>query len=169
MDDLSSKAVLSSSDPNLDSHKMAKLAGELASATFSPDKVLQKFNLTMEQFRQYVEPNPFFKQAYDAAVIEWHAATSTLKRLKIRSAVGLEQVLPTLLARIDDRAEALPGAVQAATLVAKMAGAGEERQAQGSSERFTISINIGSKKIEQVVEPTIDLTPTPKELEKPNE
>lgn len=166
MDDLSR---LSSSDPNLDSHKMAKLAGELASATFTPAKVFEKFGLTSEQFKQYVESNPFFKQAYDAAVIEWHSATSTLKRLKIRSAVGLEETLPTLLARMADRTEALPGVVQATTIVAKMAGAGEERQAQGSSERFTISINIGSKKIEQVVEPTIDLTPTPKELEKPNE
>ena len=42
-------------------------------------KVLRSYGLTIEQFEHYIAPNPFFKQAYDAALIEWNAANSTAK------------------------------------------------------------------------------------------
>jgi hypothetical protein len=83
--------------------------------------------------------------------------------------MSLERGLRTLHDRMNNAAETLPAVVETAKLLAKLAGAGEEKIAQsGSGERFTISINIGSKKIEQEVAPTIDLIPTPA-LEKPND
>ena len=157
-----------SEDPKLDSNQLAKLAEELANRTFNHIKVLRSYNLTIEQFEKYIASNPYFVQAYDAAIIEWNAATSTAKRIKIRSAAALEQSLPALHSRMVDAKEALPAAVETAKLFAKLAGVGEEKQAQVSGERFTISINIGTKKIEQEVNPTIDVTPTPA-LEKPND
>ncbi len=157
-----------SEDPKLDSNQLAKLAEELANRTFNHIKVLRSYNLTIEQFEKYIASNPYFVQAYDAAKIEWNAATSTAKRIKIRSAAALEQSLPALHSRMVDAKEALPAAVETAKLFAKLAGVGEEKQAQVSGERFTISINIGTKKIEQEVSPTIDVTPTPA-LEKPND
>ena len=170
MSDLSSDPVPSevnpNPDPKLDSNQLAKLAEELANRTFNHIKVLRAYNLTMAQFEQYIAPNPFFKQAYDAAVIEWNAATSTAKRIKVRSAAALEQSLPALHSRMVDTRETLPAAVETAKLFAKLAGVGEEKQSQAVGERFTISINIGTKKIEQEVQPTIDVTPQ-KVLEKP--
>ena len=157
-----------SEDPKLDSNQLAKLAEELANRTFNHIKVLRSYNLTIEQFEKYIASNPYFVQAYDAALIEWHAANSTAKRIKVRSAAALEQSLPALHSRMVDTNETLPAVVETAKLFAKLAGVGEEKQAQVSGERFTISINIGTKKIEQEVNPTIDVTPTPA-LEKPND
>jgi len=148
-------------DPHLDSQKLATLAGELAKGTFNPVEVLKSFGLTVGQLERYIAPNPFFKQAYDAALVEWNSSTSTVKRIKTRSAAILEDSLP-------DHRESLPAVVETAKLFAKLAGAGEEKSVAGPSDRFTISINIGSKKIEQVVEPTIDITPQ-RALESPND
>jgi hypothetical protein len=155
-------------DPHLDSQKLATLAGELAKGTFNPVEVLKSFGLTVGQLERYIAPNPFFKQAYDAALVEWNSSTSTVKRIKTRSAAILEDSLPALSARLTDHRENLPAVVETAKLFAKLAGAGEEKSVAGPSDRFTISINIGSKKIEQVVEPTIDITPQ-RALESPND
>jgi hypothetical protein len=155
-------------DPHLDSQKLATLAGELAKGTFNPVEVLKSFGLTVGQLERYIAPNPFFKQAYDAALVEWNSSTSTVKRIKTRSAAILEDSLPALSARLTDHRESLPAVVETAKLFAKLAGAGEEKSVAGPSDRFTISINIGSKKIEQVVEPTIDITPQ-RALESPND
>ena len=173
MDDLSSDTGLAGAivnqDPKLTADQLAKLAIELASGTFKLGDVLQTFNITVAQFERHIETNPYFKQAYDAAVLEWNSAKSAVKRIKIKSATSLEQSLPTLHRRLNDNAETLPAVVETAKLLAKLAGAGEEAQKQASSgERFTISINIGSKKVEQTVEPVLDLTPVPA-LEKLNE
>lgn len=155
-------------DPHLDSQKLATLAGELAKGTFNPVEVLKSFGLTVGQLERYIAPNPFFKQAYGAALVEWNSSTSTVKRIKTRSAAILEDSLPALSARLTDHRESLPAVVETAKLFAKLAGAGEEKSVAGPSDRFTISINIGSKKIEQVVEPTIDITPQ-RALESPND
>lgn len=166
MSDLPSPVV--QNDPQLNSDQLAKLAGELANGTFNHIKVIRSYGLTFEQFEQYIVPNPFFKQAYDAAVIEWNAANSTAKRIKLRSAAALEQSLPVLHSRMVNTSETLPAAVETAKLFAKLAGVGEEKQGQISGEKFTISINIGTKKIEQEVHPTIDVNAVPA-LEKPSE
>ena len=173
MNDLDSETGLAEAviiqDPKLNPDQLAKLAIELASGTFKLGDVLQTFKISLTQFERHVETNPHFKQAYDAAVIEWTSANSTVKRIKIKSATSLEQSLPTLHQRLNSTTEALPAVVETAKLLAKLAGAGEEAQRQTSSgERFTISINIGSKRVEQTVEPVLDLTPVPA-LEKLNE
>ena len=156
-------------NPDFSVDKLAKLAHELANETLNPTSVCAAYGITVAQYKQHIEPNPYFKRVYEAALIEWASTTSTVKRIKIRSAAMLEAALLSLSERMVDKNEALPAAIQAATMFAKLAGAGEEKPQVGSGERFTISINIGSKKIEQVIEPTIDVTPAPKELEKPHD
>lgn len=163
MDDLYSNTGLTdlivNQDPKLDSQQLVKLAVELANATFNPADILKAFKVTDDQFKHYIKPNEFFCRAYDAAVIEWNSANSTAKRIKVRSAAALEGSLPTLVARMVDAKESLPAVVETAKLFAKLAGVGEEKQTAASGEKFTININIGSKKIEQTVQPTIDTTP----------
>src|SRR5208282_3384111 len=173
MDDLTShivqSEVISNPDPKLDEAQLTKLAHELASGITAAHTVLQTFNLTPAQLEKYVMANPYFKRAYEAACVEWDSATSAVKRIKIKSAMSLERGLQILHDRMTSPAENLPAVVETAKLLAKLAGAGEEAQKQvGSGERFTISINIGAKKIEQTVEPSIDVTPIPA-LEKPND
>ena len=173
MNDLPSITGLSGTlvnqDPKLNDEQLTKLANELASGTFAPHVVLKTFNLTIDQFEKYVAPNAFFKRAHDAAVLDWNSANSAVKRIKIKSAMSLERGLETLHDRMTNRQENLPAVVETAKLLAKLAGAGEEKAIEGSNrERFTISINIGAKQIEHTVEPVIDVTPAPA-LEKPND
>lgn len=172
MDDLSSPTVQSidsvNQDPKLGDEQLTKLANELASGILPPHTILKTFNLTPAQLEKYITPNPYFKRVYEAACVEWDSATSAVKRIKIKSAVSLERGLETLHDRMINPVENLPAVVETAKLLAKLAGAGEEKITQGSGERFTISINIGAKQIERTSEPTIDVTPTPA-LEKPND
>ena len=164
-----SAEVISNQDPKLNDDQLTKLANELASGTFPPHIVLKTFNLTVDQFEKYVVGNPYFKRAHETAVLDWNSANSAVKRIKIKSAMSLERGLEMLHDRMTNRAENLPAVVETAKLLAKLAGAGEEKVAQGGSgERFTISINIGAKQIEHTVDPIIDVTPTPA-LEKPND
>ena len=161
--------IISNQDPKLPEETLVKLANELAKAQREPEDVLGSFSLSVAQFTTYVEHNLFFKQVYEAAVQDWNSATSTAKRIKIKSAASLEHSLTTLHQRLNDPQSALPAVVDTAKLLATLAGVGETKQAQtGSGERFTISINIGAKKVEQTVEPSIDVTPVPA-LEKPND
>ena len=80
MDDLHSDTglaeLVSNKDPKLTADQLAKLAIELASGTFKLGDVLATFNVTLAQFERHIEPNPHFKQAYDAAVLEWNSANS---------------------------------------------------------------------------------------------
>jgi len=172
MDDLSSETGLSevsvNRDPKLAEDTLVKLANELAKAQRSPEDVFRSFDISLQQFTRHIEPNTFFKIAYDAAVRDWHSATSAAKRIKIKSATSLEDSLPMLHNRLNDNKETLPAVVETAKLLAKLAGVGEEKQQINSGERFSITINIGSKKIEQIAEPMIDITPQPV-LEKPHE
>jgi len=160
--------IISNQDPKLPEEKLVKLANELAKAQLEPADVFQAFGITAAQFEQYVKTNPYFSRTYEAAVLDWHGVTSTAKRIKIKSATSLEQSLTTLHNRLNDPASALPAVVDTAKLLATLAGVGETKQPQGSGERFSISINIGIKKIEQEVPATIDVTPVPA-LEKPHD
>jgi hypothetical protein len=162
-------ATLSVTRPTLADDTVIKLANELAKAQREPEDVLESFSISVAQFTTYVEHNPFFKQVYAAAVQDWNSATSAAKRIKIKSAASLESSLTTLHQRLNDPQSALPAVVDTAKLLATLAGVGDTKQAPaGSGERFSININIGSKKIESAVEPTIDITPQPA-LEKPGE
>jgi hypothetical protein len=162
-------ATLAIAKPNLTEDTMVKLANELAKAQREPEDVLESFSLSVSQFTTHIENNPFFQQVYAAAVQDWNSATSAAKRIKIKSAASLESSLTTLHQRLNDPQSALPAVVDTAKLLATLAGVGDTKQAPaGSGERFSININIGSKKIESAVEPTIDLTPQPA-LEKPND
>jgi len=161
-------ATLAVVKPTLTEEKLVKLANELAKAQLEPADLYQAFDITAAQFEQYIKPNPYFKQAYAAAILEWQSATSAVKRIKIKSATSLEQSLPMLHNRLNSATETLPAVVETAKLLAKLAGAGEEKPQTGSSERFSITINVGSKKIDRTIEPSIDITPQ-RELEKPHE
>ena len=172
MSEMSSETILSTlvvnPDPELTEYQLVKLATELAKAQMRPAAIFEAFGITPVQFTKYIETNAYFQKAHAAATLDWNSATSAAKRIKIKSATSLEQSLPTLHERLNNRTEALPAVVETAKLLAKLAGVGEEKQQGGSNERFSININIGAKKIEQAIEPTIDITPQPA-LEKPSE
>lgn len=130
--------------PALTPSELARLARDMAMDIKERHAVLKSFNLTDAQYDYFETYNDFYKQAYHAACIEWHAPLSTQERIKVEAAAILEDSLVDLGARMRNKAEGLPGVVEAAKLFAKVAGVGEREAGQGApGERFTINIDLG--------------------------
>jgi hypothetical protein len=133
--------------PPLDYTQLAKLAREIAMDIKERHIVLQEFNLNDTQYDFLVEHNDFYKQALQAASLEWHAPLSTQERIKLEAAAILEDAMPGLGARLQNTREQLPGVVEAAKLFAKIAGVGERETGAGApGERFVINIDLGGGK-----------------------
>lgn len=130
--------------PPLTAPELAKLARELAMDVKERASVLREYNLSETQYEFLEANNEFFKAALHAACVEWHAPLSTQERIKVEAAAILEDSLPGLGARMQNKGEGLPGVVEAAKLFAKVAGVGErEAGAPNLGERFTINIDLG--------------------------
>lgn len=147
--------------PALDPVTLAKLARDIAMDVKERAIVLKDFNLTEPQYEFLEANNEFFKAALQAACIEWHAPLSTPERLRVEAAAILEDSLPGLGARMQNKAEGLPGVIEAAKFFAKVANVGErEAGSANSAERFTINIDLGGdQKISvstQASAPTLD-------------
>lgn len=134
--------------PDLTEQQIVMLARDMAWAIKPPDKLLEALNISPEQFNEHILTNGYYKRAYSAFLVEWESATSTNKRLAVKSATALEMYLPEIAARMSRPGENLTGVVETAKLFAKLAGAGEPVRQEGAGERFTININLGAKKIE---------------------
>jgi hypothetical protein len=128
----------------LDSVELAKLAREIAMDLRERVDILKDFKLTEAQYDFLEANNDFFKNALQSAVLEWHSPLSTMERIKLQSAAILEETLPALGARMQNKAEGLPGVVETAKFFAKNAGIGERGVGDaGAGERFTINIDLG--------------------------
>jgi hypothetical protein len=139
-------------------HVLAKMAREIAQNIRETHDVLADYKLNSTQFDFLCEHHEFFKQALHHAIIEWNAAGNTQDRIKLQAAAGFEDKLPLLLTRMGNTSEGLPGVVEAAKLIAKVAGVGERDVGGGApGEKFTININLGAD--EKLVVGHKDVTP----------
>jgi len=139
-------------------HMLARMAREIAQNIRETHDILADYKINRTQFDFLVEHHEFFKQALHHATIEWNAAGNTQDRIKLLAAAGFEDKLPLLLTRMGNASEGLPGVVEAAKLIAKVAGVGERDVAGGSpGEKFTITINLGAD--EKLVVGHKDITP----------
>lgn len=142
---------------------LARLAREFALNIKERHVVLREFKLDEAQYEFLEKNNEFYKAALHAACIEWQGPLSTPDRLRIQAAAILEDSLPGLGARMQNKGEGLPGVVETAKLFAKVAGVGErEAGARGPGERFSINIDLGGDK-------KITLSSGPGEETNPNE
>lgn len=130
--------------PNIEIPVLAKLARDVAMDIKERHVILKDYKLTQAQYDFLETHNAFFRNALAAASLEWHAPLSTAERIKVEAAAILEDSLPGLGARMQNKSEGLPGVIEAAKLFAKVAGVGErESGGAGSGERFTINIDLG--------------------------
>ena len=161
-------ATVTPPEPSLNDNQIASIAREMEWKVFDPAKIIAAAGITAEQFDYWVMKNAFYKKAYEVFLLEWEAANSTNKRIAIKSGALLEDSLKGLGVRIANDKEPLSSVVAAATLVAKLAGAGEHKSDMTPGEKFTINISLGAKHIrfdETISKPIIDVTPA---LEAPN-
>lgn len=134
-------------DPKLDGAQLVALARELVQLIKHPAEIFPDYKITQEQFDAHIITNGYFKRAYDALLIEWNAASSTNKRLAMKSAAVLEDSLTKVGARMTNEKETLTAVVEAGKFFAKLAGAGEDVRNQQAGEKFSINITIGGQNI----------------------
>jgi hypothetical protein len=135
---------------------LAALAREVAMDIKPLPDILKVYKLSEDDYLK-ISKIPFYCKALEAAAIEWNSALSTHDRIRIEAAAIMEDAMPGLSARMKSRDEALPAAIEAGKLFAKLAGLGEVNKAvAGSGEKFQITIDLGS---DRRLEFTKDVTP----------
>jgi hypothetical protein len=120
--------------------------------------ILKKHGVTEAQVKT-LETHSYFQKLLDQTAREWNSPRSINERLALESAVALEGAIPDIAARMGVKNEPLTGVVEAGKLLAKIAGAGEQRQQQAPGEKFTITINLGGEtQVYEKTRPALDLT-----------
>lgn len=138
------KALIGELPKDFDRVTMAKLAREIAMDIKERHAILKEHGLTQVQYEYLSEHNPYFKNALEAAIREWQSPLSTPERVSIAAAAILEDSLPGLGARMQNRGEGLPGVIEAAKFFGKLAGIGERASGGApTGERFVINIDLG--------------------------
>ena len=122
-------------------------------------EILADYGLTTEQYKR-LEALPFYQNALENYRLEWNSAKSVHERLKLKSAVMLEEAFPVLGARMRSSEEPLPAAVETAKLLAKITGRGEAKTQQvNPAEKFVITINLGADRDAKEIKFEKDVTP----------
>jgi hypothetical protein len=123
---------------------LAALAREVAMDIKPLPDILKVYRLSEDDYLK-ISKIPFYAKALETAAIEWNSALSTHDRIRIEAAAIMEDAMPGLSARMKSRDEALPAAIEAGKLFAKLAGLGEvNKAAAGSGEKFVIQIDLGA-------------------------
>lgn len=150
----------------LDNYKLARLANEVAMDIREIPDILIDYGLSHAQYVE-IERIPFYRNTLEQSRLEWNSAKSVHERLKLQSAIMLEEAFPTLGARMRNANEPLPAAIETAKLLAKITGLGEAARSVGGSEKFTITINLGAdtKDPNNKIKIEKDITPSPPQIE----
>jgi hypothetical protein len=129
----------------LDGDFLIRLAAEIAQDLNDLNVVLQKHNITADQWVE-LEINPFFRKVLEAERTVWRSPLNAAERSKVKAAILTEQALPELDRRIQNGQEPLDKVVQGIKLLASIAGLGEKAQQSGlgSADKFVIQINMGA-------------------------
>lgn len=128
-------------------HKVTALVRDLAVNMYDLPVILKKHGLTQAQ-HDLLSKNEFFQRALESSTIEWNAPQSAHKRLALASSTGIEDALPTLVARLSRTDEPLSGVVPLLKVLAEMSGAvGQAKALPTANEKFKITINLGGDSI----------------------
>lgn len=121
-----------------------KLAREIAIDHSEIEDILKRYQISTEDWL-IIKDHPRFQQLLSSEIEAWHSATNTVDRTKLKIAAMLEEWLPTANSDLHDRTLALPGRVELAKALAKMAGIGERVGGEiAHGEKFSITINLGA-------------------------
>jgi hypothetical protein len=124
---------------------LLRLAREIAWAIHPLEAILKVHDLSMETW-ETIKNLPRFQRYLESEMVAWHTAGNAHERVKVKTAVMLEEWLPELHARMHDQRELLSAKIEAGKLVARLAGMGLEKAGinGGEGERFSVTINLGA-------------------------
>lgn len=140
------------------------LARDLAIGMYDEGVLLKKHGISDAQYLTLKEV-PYFITVVKQMSEEWNAPKSAQQRLAVQTAVGLEEVLPDVIARAKIKNEPLQGVAQLIKVLSDIAGAsGNSRQQAPPTEKFKITINLGADtEIYNKSKPVITLEAGPQE------
>ena len=138
---------------------LLRLARELAWDIYPLDTILQ-MNKVDANVWEIIRNLPRFQSYLESELAAWHAATNAHERVKVKSAIMVEEWLPELNTRIHDPNESLNSKIEAGKLVARLAGMGLEKAAISGDvgEKFSVTINLGGDaqlKFEKQISPQV--------------
>jgi hypothetical protein len=129
-----------------DEAKLTKLAREeVLNVRRWPD-VLEDYGISDTEFYE-ISKDPHYRRAKEAFALDWNATVATPERVKLTAAVLLERGLPIIDKRMHDDGEPFNSVIEAYKNLARTAGIGEAKGEQKSTERFSITINLGEDDI----------------------
>ena len=123
---------------------VARLARDVVMELKALEDILVPYCITMQQYER-VKEMPFFKRVQEDFAVEWNRVTSTAERLKLISAVMLEEGLPRLGSQMVDKEVSPAVAVETGKFFAKLAGVGEGKAEGPTGEKFVINISMGEE------------------------
>lgn len=132
--------------PNVyDEAKLVKLARQIAMGIKDLPEVLFDNSLTLREWDE-IRILPAFGRVLEGEVKAWEGAHNTADRVRVKAASMLEEYLPELYARLNDREEPLMAKMKAVELVAKIAGFGQADipQAGSPGDKVQVIINLGA-------------------------
>ena len=154
--------------PHVDAVLVARLAREVVMAIRPIQRILEDLRLTPAHFIA-IQNLGYYCRVVEEFSMEWNKITNTQERLKLISAVMLEEGMPRLGSHMIDKNVSPAVAVDTGKFFAKMAGVGEgvrQDQLGPTAEKFTITINLGE---DTKLQFTKDVSPQPTAIEQDEE
>jgi hypothetical protein len=149
-----------------DEVKLVKLARQIAMGIKDLPDILFEHSLTLREWDE-IKVLPAFGRMLEGEVKAWEGADNTVGRLKLKTAAMLEEYLPELYARLNDREEPLMAKIKALELTAKIAGFGDRAEGVTGNpgDKVHVIINLGGdankEYIKQLPHKVIEHEPTP--------
>lgn len=140
--------------------RVAALVRDCSTSMYELPYILKTHSLTQAQYDK-LAATEVFQNTLASMTAEWNAIGNTQKRLALEAAIALEDALPTVASRLSKSTEPLPGVVELAKLFAKMAGIGEQTQANAPTEKFKIVISLGADTVAFDKTKTIEVSSEP--------
>jgi hypothetical protein len=151
-----------------DDAKLVRLAREIAMGIRDLPDILTAHSLSQTEYDILIEA-PHFRNLLASEVSAWDGALNTQERIKVKSGSLIEEYLPELYSRLQDRNEPLMAKIKAMELIGKFAGFGDRDipAAGNPGDRVQVIINLGADvKLQydkELPRQVIDVTPTPTE------
>lgn len=121
-----------------------KVAKALAMDIKTPEDIARDNSISISELGEMLD-NGYFQEVYKAEKTAWNSVEGTADRIKIKSLTMIEEVLPEMFARINDKNESLLHKNDTIKTIAKFAGVGGDNSNM-KPEKFSVVINLGPDK-----------------------
>lgn len=128
-----------------DEREVVRLAREIAMNIEDLDTILEAHRMSRAEFES-LQKDPKFVKMLASELSDWTSATNVTERVKVKSAAIIEDFLPELYARLNDRNEPLMGKAKLLEFIAKIANIGQPADGKTlqPGDRVVVQINLGS-------------------------